>query len=97
MIYLNVPYSDREDAKRLGGRFDGVSKKWYAPTGKEAELIATYGDAQAQEEARLAVVALARRMMPRQRTVSEGFKQGHYMYPGYAFRDASAADDDAAE
>ena len=28
-IYLNVPFEEREDAKRLGARFDGDIKKWY--------------------------------------------------------------------
>ena len=87
MIYLNVSYDDRENAKRLGARFDFQTKKWYAPTGKEAELIAQYGDMNAKEEAQRAVEALARRMMPSIKTVSEGFRQGHFMYPGYAFRD----------
>ena len=40
MIYLNVSYDDRNDAKQLGARFDGQRKKWFAPTGKESELIA---------------------------------------------------------
>ena len=80
MIYLKVAYDDRGDAKQLGARFDGECKKWYAPTGRESALIAKYGDGDAQEQARLAVAALAKR------TGSDGFMQGHYMYPGYAFR-----------
>jgi hypothetical protein len=28
-IYLNVPYSDKEDAKELGARWDPSEKKWY--------------------------------------------------------------------
>ena len=28
-IYLNVPYSEKDDAKRLGARWDSVQKRWY--------------------------------------------------------------------
>jgi len=86
MIYLKVSYEDRNKAKKLGARFDGQSKKWYAPTGKETELIEAYGDAKAKEAAEHAVTDLANRLLPRNKTVSDGFRQGHYMYPGYAFR-----------
>lgn len=30
-LYLNVPYGQREEAKRLGAMFDGVKKLWYLP------------------------------------------------------------------
>lgn len=33
MIYLNVPFVEKDQAKSLGARWDGVSKKWYIPDG----------------------------------------------------------------
>lgn len=29
-IYLNVPYSDKDEAKSLGAKWDKEAKKWYA-------------------------------------------------------------------
>ena len=28
-IYLNVPYSEKNEAKKLGAKWDGKKKKWY--------------------------------------------------------------------
>jgi hypothetical protein len=33
--YLNCPYSDKEECKKLGGRWDPFRKKWYVPSGVE--------------------------------------------------------------
>ena len=30
-LFLFVPYSQKDKAKELGAKFDGDSKKWYAP------------------------------------------------------------------
>jgi hypothetical protein len=30
-IYLNVPYDEKEEAKKLGARWDQATKKWYVP------------------------------------------------------------------
>ena len=30
-IYLNVPYEEKEEAKKLGARWDQGNKKWYIP------------------------------------------------------------------
>lgn len=27
--YLNVPYHEKDEAKKLGARWDNVEKKWY--------------------------------------------------------------------
>jgi hypothetical protein len=89
MIFLNVSYDDRIDAKRLGARFDGNTKKWFAPTGRESELINKYGDEQAKKQAEVAISDLARSMAPHSKNVSDGFRQGHYTYPCYAFRKTS--------
>jgi hypothetical protein len=37
-IYLNVPFHEKDEIKILGGKFDGVYKKWYV----ERELISNY-------------------------------------------------------
>lgn len=89
MIYLKVSYDDRNDAKQLGARFDGQRKQWYAPTGKEAALIAKYGDANAKAEAAKAIDALASQLLPNNAKISDGFKSGQYAFPGYAFRPTS--------
>ena len=31
MLYLNVPYIEKDEAKNLGARWDPQRKKWYAP------------------------------------------------------------------
>lgn len=36
-IYLNVPYSQKDDAKSKGARWDAQAKKWYLPSGKNLE------------------------------------------------------------
>lgn len=43
-IYLDVPFSRKDFAKKLGARFDGVKKKWYAPDSSEAysQLLAAF-------------------------------------------------------
>jgi hypothetical protein len=30
-VYLSVPFSEKEEAKRLGARWDGGARLWYAP------------------------------------------------------------------
>lgn len=34
-VYLDCPYRDKDDAKRLGARFDGLRKQWFVPAGRE--------------------------------------------------------------
>lgn len=34
MIFLNVPFSEKDQAKALGARWDGSTKRWYVPEGK---------------------------------------------------------------
>lgn len=33
MIKLNVPYAEKDAARRLGARWDPALKTWYAPAG----------------------------------------------------------------
>lgn len=46
-IYLRVPYHEKEDAKRLGARWDGARKLWYIPEGVERAVFAQWPDAEA--------------------------------------------------
>jgi hypothetical protein len=31
--FLNVRYEEKEEAKRLGARWDSIAKQWYVPDG----------------------------------------------------------------
>jgi len=37
VTYLNVPFSQKDDAKALGARWDGNKKRWYVPQGVALE------------------------------------------------------------
>ena len=37
--YLNVPFSQKDDAKSLGARWDPSKKKWYAPSSLDITLF----------------------------------------------------------
>jgi len=89
-IYLKVPYDERSSAKSLGARWDPSVKKWYAPTGRETQLISKYGDTTAEHLAQLAVQELARQLLPNDAaggTPSKAFMDGIHAFPGYAFID----------
>ena len=34
---LNVPYAEKDEAKKLGAKWDSNRKKWYVPQGVDAE------------------------------------------------------------
>lgn len=38
-FYLNCPYSEKDECKELGGRWDPFKKKWYVPAGVNPELF----------------------------------------------------------
>ncbi|HSX21115.1 MAG TPA: exodeoxyribonuclease VII large subunit, partial [Gammaproteobacteria bacterium] len=42
MIELNVPFMEKDEAKRLGARWNGASKRWYVPSGVDATLFARW-------------------------------------------------------
>ena len=43
-VYLNVPFSQKDDAKQLGCRFDPLHKKWYIHDDRNNDtLVAKYG------------------------------------------------------
>jgi hypothetical protein len=33
--YLNVPYAEKDQVRKMGGRYDGTKKKWYVPHGAD--------------------------------------------------------------
>jgi hypothetical protein len=33
VLYLAVPYSEKDDAKKTGAKWDAVERKWYVPHG----------------------------------------------------------------
>ena len=35
-IYLSVPYEEKDQAKKLGAKWDPIERKWYAPEGQES-------------------------------------------------------------
>ncbi|MVF24207.1 DUF1738 domain-containing protein [Methylocaldum sp. BRCS4] len=40
--YLDVPYKEKNEAKALGARWDGATKRWYAPAGTDLEKLAKW-------------------------------------------------------
>ena len=38
-IYLVVPFAEKDEAKRLGAKWDAAARKWYAPSAKEGEAL----------------------------------------------------------
>ena len=37
-IYLNVPYSEKDEAKKLGAKWDAKNKKWYINTNNKNKI-----------------------------------------------------------
>jgi hypothetical protein len=37
VVFLNVPFAEKDGVKALGARWDAASKKWYVPQGKDLE------------------------------------------------------------
>lgn len=42
MLLLNVPYSEKDEAKALGARWNPEKKKWYVPDGVDATLFSRW-------------------------------------------------------
>lgn len=38
-IYLKVPFSEKEEVKSVGGRWDGEKKQWYVPSNTDEKKI----------------------------------------------------------
>lgn len=44
MIFLTVPYAEKDDAKSLGARWNPTRRSWYVPDGVAAEPFAKWLD-----------------------------------------------------
>lgn|GEM_PF-576851 len=44
MIFLTVPYAEKDDAKALGARWNPTRRRWYVPQGVAAEPFAKWLD-----------------------------------------------------
>lgn len=42
VIYLQVPYTEKENAKALGARWDPQEKLWFIPNGIELEQFSKW-------------------------------------------------------
>jgi hypothetical protein len=42
VLYLKVPFAEKDEAKALGARWDAAKKKWYVPAGKDPELFSQW-------------------------------------------------------
>lgn len=40
--YLNVPFTDKDQAKALGARWDGLAKQWFVPDGISTQSFAQW-------------------------------------------------------
>jgi len=38
-LYLEVPFAEKDQAKKLGARWDPALKKWYAPHGVDLHVL----------------------------------------------------------
>ncbi|MGX4642550.1 DUF5710 domain-containing protein [Massilia sp. SYSU DXS3249] len=47
MIFLKVPYAEKDEAKALGARWNPTRKCWYVPDGKPSEPFERWIDADA--------------------------------------------------
>ncbi len=42
MMFLKVPFAEKDEAKALGARWNGERKSWYVPDGKPTEPFARW-------------------------------------------------------
>jgi hypothetical protein len=58
MMFLNVPYAEKDQARELGARWNPTKKRWYVPNGVATEPFARWmakeGDAPASRDERAA-------------------------------------------
>ncbi len=40
--YLNVPFAEKDNAKKLGAKWDATKRKWYVPYGLDANLFSQW-------------------------------------------------------
>lgn len=48
-LFLSVPFSEKDDAKKVGARWNGAQKRWFAPKGKNVEPFLAWLDAPGRE------------------------------------------------
>jgi hypothetical protein len=41
-VYLRVPFAEKEDAKRLGARWDQAVKRWFVPGDRDLTAFARW-------------------------------------------------------
>jgi len=51
MVFLNVPYAEKDAAKALGARWNPTRRRWYVPDGAATEPFAKWIDGAAGEGA----------------------------------------------
>jgi len=51
MVFLNVPYAEKDAAKTLGARWNPAKRRWYVPDGVASEPFAKWIDGAAGEGA----------------------------------------------
>ena len=44
-IYINCPYSEKDECKELGARWDRENRQWYIPAGLDTEPFQKWIDA----------------------------------------------------
>ena len=49
-VYLAVPFAERGEARRLGARWDGAARRWYAPAGLELSRFMRWSGAMASPD-----------------------------------------------
>ena len=42
VLFLVVPFAEKDEAKALGARWDAASRKWYVPLGKDQAAFARW-------------------------------------------------------
>ena len=47
---LNVPFSEKDQAKALGARWDGELKKWFVPAGQDEAPFARWFPSESAEK-----------------------------------------------
>ena len=50
MIFLNCPFSEKDECKSLGGKWDAERKKWYVPDGIDASSFQKWIESDKKEE-----------------------------------------------
>jgi len=51
MVFLNVPFAEKDQAKALGARWNPTRRRWYVPDGVAPEAFAAWIDGAAADSA----------------------------------------------